>query len=148
MILRFVWVWMVNDMCALRRDTIYDIDNDELQFIWGMKAPDNITGEYCELYTTNDIEIAYYGKKDIYILLIETAYIFKNKSHELEYLEWLLKVFTDFMDINAYDKNYEYDLFMSDVRTINETQSIPELYVNFKIFVEGYRATYKECNNE
>lgn len=129
------------------REETYSLD--ELEFIWGMRSGEDLSGEAADLYTMNDIEIDYYGKKNAYLLSVETAYLFEDKDKEIKYLCWLLDRFTDFMDINGYEKDEPYMFFFSSATTMSEAESIPELYTNFRIFVEGYKALYsKENTNE
>lgn len=52
----------------------------DLQFIWGVKSWDDLTGCDANMYTMNDIEIDYDHNKNKYFLSIETAYLFKDKK--------------------------------------------------------------------
>ena len=92
----------------------------------------------------NDIDINYSREKKRYILSIETAYWFETQEGVVEYLQSLLKHFTKFMDEQGYDKNAEYRFWMSQPSLLLEEENIPELYTNFKIFVEGYTKVYIE----
>jgi len=92
----------------------------------------------------NDIDITYNRKSKLYYLGIETAYMFNKprKENECKYLKRLLEAFTKFMDGNNYSKDYDYCLFMTNPSTCDKAESIEELYMNFKIFVEGYCKAY------
>lgn len=112
------------------------------KFIWGVKSWDDLSGKDVNFYTMNDIDISYDRKDKIYLLGIETAYIFKDKNAECEYLKQLLNAFTNYMDINNLSKENDFMLFMNDTTINNTAKSIEELYINFKIFVEGFCKTY------
>lgn len=118
------------------------LENDDIKFIWGVKSWDDLSRSEANLYTMNDIDITYDKKNGEYMLGIETAYIFENHARECEYLKNCLDVFTKYMDNNGLKKNESYKLFMNDLCTNMETKSIEELYVNFKIFVDGF------CNQD
>ena len=113
----------------------------ELKFIWGVTSWDNIIGGSANFYTMNDIDVYYNRDTEKYMLSIETAYHFRDKATEVLYLEDLLKEFTEFMQQNDYNTNEEY-LFDFNQLQITEANSIPELYTNFRVFVEGYKALY------
>jgi hypothetical protein len=114
------------------------------KFIWGVKSWDDLSGADCNIYTMNDIDVTYNRESKLYMLGIETAYMFKEprKENECKYLKRLLEAFTKFMDDNNYSKEYDYCLFMSSSVIDDEAESIEELYINFKIFVEGYCKVY------
>lgn len=116
-------------------------NNCELKFIWGIKSSDGFKCD-ANLYTTNDIDICYDRKTKLYMLGIETAYTFKNKYDEVQYLQELLDYFTEFMEHNNYNTNEPYDFWMCEPVILIESDSISELYTHFKIFVEGYKALY------
>ena len=121
-------------------------DNDynmgSLKYIWGVKSWDDLTGKESNLYTMNDIDITYDRETKEYMLGIETAYIFKNKESECKYLRQLLDAFTKFMDDKNYSKDYNVNLFMINPANRNNAESIEELYINFKVFVEGFCKIY------
>lgn len=121
----------------------------EIKFIWGIKSYDCLVSGPANIYTMNDIDITYDRKTGLYELGVETVYMFdEDKIGEVKYLDGLLKAFTDFMTANRYSIDEPYTFFMSP--SINcEAESIPELYTQFRIFVEGYKAVYgKECEQE
>lgn len=118
------------------------LENDDMKFIWGVKSWDDLSSHGACIYTMNDIDIVYDKKEKKYMLGIETAYGFKTHAAECEYLQDCLKAFTKFMDDNGLEKNKPYPLFFSNPCTSMETESIEELYTNFKIFVDGF------CNQD
>lgn len=118
------------------------LEDDDIKFIWGVKSWDCLTGSDANLYTMNDIDITYDKKKKEYMLGIETAYMFKSHADECDYLRKCLDAFTNYMDDNGLQKNKPYMLFMSNPCTSMVAESIEELYVNFKIFVDGF------CNQD
>lgn len=118
------------------------LETDELKFIWGVKSWDDLSGHGACLYSMNDIDITYDKEKKIYMLGIETAYMFKSHAAECKYLQDCLRAFTKYMDDNGLKKNKPYMLFMSNPCTSMTADTIEELYVNFKIFVDGF------CNQD
>lgn len=116
--------------------------NDDIKFIWGVKSLDDLSGSDANLYTMNDIDIVYDKKKSEYMLGIETAYLFDSFEAECNYLVDCLNAFTKYMDDNGLKRNEPYTLFMSDTCTSMAAKSIEELYMNFKIFVDGF------CNQD
>ena len=123
--------------------------DDQLEFIWGIKSADDISGTEAGLYTLNDIDISYDKESKNYVLGIETAYVFENKREECKYLNRLLEYFTAFMEGKGYDKNYLFDFWMGEPTSKTVAKSIPELYTSFRLFVAGYNALYgkKEEND-
>ena len=114
-------------------------ETDDLKFIWGIKSWDDLTGEEANLYTMNDIDIIYDKKEKMYILGVETIYLFENHNSECEYLKDCLKAFTKYMDDSGLNKNEPYRLFMkNNPCTSTKAETIEELYTNFKIFVNGF----------
>lgn len=92
-----------------------------------------------------DIEVDYDKNSKMYLLNIETVYHFKNgKVGEVRYLEGLLNVFTDFMKHNGYEMNEPYNFWEMQSTSFWKANSIPRLYTNFKIFVEGYKKIYSD----
>jgi hypothetical protein len=123
----------------------YDYDpyeNEMIKFIWGVKSWDDLTGADACLYTMNDIDIIYDKNVKMYMLGVETAYLFKTYGDECQYLKDCLKAFTKYMDDNELSKNEPYRLWMSNPFTNMEAETIEELYTNFKIFVNGF------CNQD
>lgn len=118
-------------------ETEYD---DGLQkFIWGVKSRDDLCSEPACLHTMNDIDLIYSREKKLYVLSIETAYWFESSAGVAEYLQFLLKCFTKFMDEQRYDKNDKYRFWMSPSSLTFEGETISEVYTYFRIFVEGYQ---------
>ena len=120
-----------------------EYNNGHLKFIWGITSWDDLTGKDANLFTMNDIDIIYNRKSKLYMLGIETAWIFDGneeeiKEEECKYLRQLLDAFTKFMDDNGYLKDYGTCLYMRRPRLNDSAESIGELYFNFKVFVEGY----------
>ena len=118
------------------------LETDDMKFIWGIKSWDCLSPSDANLNTMNDIDITYDKEKKEYILGVETAYIFKSYADECQYLQDCLKAFTKYMDDNGLNKNEQYRLFMNNLCTNMTAETIEELYVNFKIFVDGF------CNQD
>lgn len=115
-----------------------------IKFIWGVMSNDDLTA-YKEpnLHTMNDIDITYNRKTQMYTLSIETAYVFESKKNEIDYLNCLLDVFTKYMIQHNFCQHEAYNLWMINPNLNFSAASIPELYTQFKIFVEGYKAVYQ-----
>lgn len=113
-------------------------EDDTLKFIWGVKSYDDLSEADACLHTMNDIDIVYNKEKKVYVLGLETIYMFDNFLAECAYLKGCLDSFTQYMDENGLSKNEPYRLFMSNGCTSIEAETIEELYTNFKIFVDGF----------
>lgn len=116
----------------------YLLETDDYKFIWGITSWDNLSGRDANIYTLNDIDIVYDKKEKVYFLGIETAYIFKSFESECKYLRDCLDAFGKYMDDNYLDKNTWLSLSENDTWGSMKAYSIEELYMNFKIFVDGY----------
>ena len=119
-------------------DDFNPYEDENLKFIWGVTSWDDLTGADANLYTMNDIHIIYDKNTKMYMLNVETAYIFETYGSECQYLQDCLKAFTKYMDDNGLNKNEPYRLLMSNLCTNMEAETIEELYTNFKIFVDGF----------
>ena len=122
----------------------YDNWVGDLEFVWGVKSYDCLVNCDANIYTMNDIEIDYDHNEKKYLLSIETAYVFKDKNAECEYLKDLLKCLEKYMDENKLEKNYSYNLFFSHPCINLKANSIPELYTQFRLFVNGYISLYEQ----
>ena len=120
-----------------------EYDCGDYKFIWGVKSPCGLCESPACLHTMNDIDIVYSRESKRYVLNIETAYWFNEREEDvIAYLQSLLNNFTKFMDSQKYNKNCPYRFWMSQPSRIFEAETIPELYTNFKMFVEGYKAVH------
>ena len=116
----------------------YTLETDDYKFIWGVKSWDDLSGADACMFTMNDIDIIYDKKNKIYMLGVETAYMFDTYEDQCRYLKNCLNAFTKYMDDNKLKKNEPYMLFMSNPCTRIKANTIEELYTNFKIFVDGF----------
>lgn len=114
------------------------LETDDFKFIWGIKSWDDLTGHDASMYTMNDIDITYDKENKVYMLSVETAYMFETHEAECDYLKDCLNAFTKYMDDNKLRKDKSYRLFMSNPCTSMKAETIEELYTNFKIFVDGF----------
>ena len=115
------------------------LETDDYKFIWGVKSCHDLTGHDASMYTMNDIDITYDKKNKVYMLSIETAYMFETYEDECDYLKDCLNAFTKYMDDNGLNKNEPYRLlFVSNPCISFKEETIEELYTNFKIFVDGF----------
>lgn len=116
---------------------------ERYEFVWGVLSYDSLTSGAPNIDTTNDIDIIFDRKKRQYILSIETAYVCKDGiKGEARYLRGLLDMFTKYMDEKGFDKNEEYGIFMISPKIDLKAATIPQLYTQFRIFVEGFCALY------
>ena len=140
--------WGYKSYCAKMKRKYPDWEDDEyncgsLKFIWAVKSWDDLTGKDANINTMNDIEINYDRDTDEYVLSIETIYTFQNgQIGEAEYLDKLLSDFTKFMIQNDYNVDEPYDFYSANIIDTWRADSIPELYTQFRVFVEGYKAIY------
>lgn len=126
-----------------------EYNSGDLKFIWGVKSRDDLSkSSVANMYTLNDATIVYNRRDKTYSLLIETAYWFDTKIDEVNYLENLLAKFREFMITNRYDTNFPYRFWMSPATANMLADTIPELYTEFRIFVEGYKVLYKINDND
>lgn len=120
------------------KNYISDTETKDMKFIWGIKSWDDLSGHEANLFTMNDIDVTYDKKRKKYYLGLETAYTFEEKMFESDYLRDCLDAFTKYMNNNGLSTNKQFSLFFNDPCTTCEAESIEELYMNFKIFVDGY----------
>ena len=104
----------------------------------GFKSCDDLTGQDTNLFTSNDIDIIFYLYKKEYVLGLETAYVFKNYDSECEYLRNCLNAFTYYMQKNSLNMTTYYYLHMKSPCIDMSAKTVKELYVKFKIFVDGF----------
>lgn len=129
------------------RDDEYNCD--ELKFIWGVKSWDDISSDEANLYTMNDLDIVFDRKRKEYILGIETIYSFaEGNKGEVVYLENLLDKFTEFAkENNCLPKDGELCLCSVESAQPWRAATISELYIRFKVFVNGYKSVVAHRNN-
>lgn len=133
--------WKIEDLYCKKMDKKYGdfaFETDDIKFIWGVKSWDDLSDHDACLYTMNDMDLTYDKKNKEYMLGIETVYMFEEYSDECEYLRNCLNAFTKYMDDNGLNKNQPFVLFMNNPCTSMRAKTIEELYVNFKIFVDGF----------
>ncbi|GAB6989502.1 hypothetical protein [Paenibacillus pini] len=109
-----------------------------LKHIWGTYGLNDTSGNNNSLYTANSIDITYDRDKKEYFLSVETAYMFGGRKGECEYLREMLQCFTEYMENNDLSKTFNKSIFFGSASVENSADSIEELYINFKIFVEGF----------
>ena len=109
------------------------------EFVWGVKASDDVFSGYADLYTMNDIGITYNRKTKKYSLSVETIYGFNSKKDRVNYYLSLLGHFKEYMLKNKLDTSTS--IFNSAKMTgyFNfAANSIEDLYSIFRINVLGY----------
>ncbi len=117
----------------------YTIETDDIKFIWGVTSY-NLNGTKANLFTINDIDITFNKKEKTYMLGIETAHYFETYEAECNYLQQCLSAFTKYMEDNHLKKNLPFILTFNTPCTFMTAETIEELYMNFKIFVDGFCA--------
>jgi len=153
--IQYGWIYHIKDYFVAREykrkypdyeDNSYNCGS--LQHIWGVCSGDYL-GSECHLYSMNDIDITYDRDTKLYSLGIETIYIFQgnSKENECRYLKGLLNKFTEYMDNNNLQKDFDIRLSLRSFGLKMEAETIGELYINFKIYVEGYCKVYEQENN-
>ena len=121
---------------------------EELKFIWGIKSADDLTSNEANLYTMNDLDIVFDRERNEYLLGIETIYSFaEGNKGEIKYLECLLDKFTEFVK----EKGHISAADNPSLCCIENTDpwragTISELYIRFKIFVNGYKSVVSEIS--
>lgn len=129
-------LWKREEDC----DSPLELENTDFKFIWGVKAPDDISGKpAADLNTMNDAELTYDKVRDEYILSIESIYEM-SEDNVVGYLQGLLKDFTEFMDKNHYNTGFvpSYsDIFSRELLDFCAFKSIREAYGTFKFVVDA-----------
>ena len=116
-------------------DQAFQTIEDRFDFVWGVSGPD----AEASLYTVNDIDIVYDTYDEVYMLELETAYFFKTKKDECEYLVNLLRKFAEWMDSQKISRNEKLAIWDGITFT---SRSIENLYAQFLCYVNGYCALY------
>ena len=111
----------------------------------GIKSWDNLTSKDANLYSMNDLDIVYDREKKEYMLGIETIYAFNDKEDEIKYLEGLLDKFTEYVRENKYITNQD-KMCLTYIESSEpwRAETISELYIRFKIFVNGFKSVFGE----
>ena len=115
--------------------------DDHTEFVWGIKSFYDLTGNECSKDTMNDFDIIYDNEKNLYIMALETAFVFEKPEYAKDYTREVLKEFTQFMNDNGLDTNYElelYEVFTQDCSMHGGYESIEKLYAVFKMLVNGF----------
>lgn len=146
---------LFSDRCSKRRSEHHSSSKDEheyreCEFVWGVKSSADLSKREASPYTMNDMELTYSASKQRYMLDVETAYWFDNREGEIKYLTSLLNEFTEYMVAQKLSTNGQYRFWMSTPSAPFEGETISEVYIGFKIFVEGYKAVHdlKQANDD
>jgi len=110
-----------------------------VKFIWGVTATDEMCATKANIYSINDIDLCYDRDTKLYMVGIETIYMFKNISSEIKYYQGLLDTFTKYMVENNY--NTDGSIYArASVRGYIQISgdSIEDVYSIFKIYMMGY----------
>jgi len=121
----------------------YQEIDDTYEFIWGIKSGDDISSvKEANNYTMNDFDVIYDKNKKIYLMSVETIYMFSNGlESEKKYVQSILDKFTGWMNSKEYDTTKGlslWDVFTDGKNITTEFESIEELYSCFKFLVIGY----------
>ena len=120
-------------------------ENSSMKFIWGLKSYDDLSSCDANLLTMNDFDLIYLKDEKKYILGIETAYKFKDKQSEKEYLQELLNKFTKWMQDNGFNTDSSlnsygdmFEVFTDGININSHFDTIEDAYRIFKLLVNGY----------
>ena len=124
------------DIKRCEDNCINECETKDMKFVWGLQSYDDLSkSNTANLYTMNDIDLIYLKDEKKYVLGIETAYLFDNKSGEYKYVKYLLNKFTEFMGQNNYDTSKELDVFLFNKMTfelINDLDGNREVEKNIR----------------
>ena len=123
-------------------------ENNDMKFIFGVMSWDDLSSATePNLLTMNDFDLIYLKDEKKYILGIETAYKFKDKQSEKEYLQELLNKFTKWMQDNGFNTDSSlnsygdmFEVFTDGININSHFDTIEDAYRTFKLLVNGYLA--------
>lgn len=121
-------------------------ENNDMKFIFGVMSWDDLSSATePNLLTMNDFDLIYLKDEKKYILGIETAYKFKDKQSEKEYLQELLNKFTKWMQDNGFNTDSSlnsygdmFEVFTDGININSHFNTIEDTYRTFKLLVNGY----------
>ena len=121
-------------------------ENNDMKFIFGVMSWDDLSSATePNLLTMNDFDLIYLKDEKKYILGIETAYKFKDKQSEKEYLQELLNKFTKWMQDNGFNTDSSlnsygdmFEVFTDGININSHFNTIEYTYRTFKLLVNGY----------
>ena len=121
-------------------------ENNDMKFIFGVMSWDDLSSATePNLLTMNDFDLIYLKDEKKYILGIETAYKFKDKQSEKEYLQELLNKFTKWMQDNGFNTDSSlnsygdmFEVFTDGININSHFDTIEDAYRTFKLLVNGY----------
>ena len=121
-------------------------ENNDIKFIFGVMSWDDLSSATePNLLTMNDFDLIYLKDEKKYILGIETAYKFKDKQSEKEYLQELLNKFTKWMQDNGFNTDSSlnsygdmFEVFTDGININSHFDTIEDAYRTFKLLVNGY----------
>ena len=118
-------------------------EEDNCEFIWGLKSYDDISKENEAGYNTmNDINIIYDKQTKKYTIGIETVYEFVDgEKGEKVYIQTILNKFTEWMKRNNYPTEMSVNLcsiFTMGLNINSEFDTIGDLYNCFKVYATGF----------
>ena len=121
-------------------------ENNDMKFLIGVMSWDDLSSATePNLLTMNDFDLIYLKDEKKYILGIETAYKFKDKQSEKEYLQELLNKFTKWMQDNGFNTDSSlnsygdmFEVFTDGININSHFDTIEDAYRTFKLLVNGY----------
>lgn len=116
-------------------------ETEDIKLIFGIKSWDCLNSCDVNLYTMNDLDIIYDKNSKKYLVSIESCYQWDNKDDTIIYLQSLLLEFTQYMNDNQLNTNYQisfYNIFNGSIGLDCTSDSIEECYSKFKFMVDGY----------
>lgn len=144
MIIRFfkaIWKF-IQELIQKAVDTVSDFDAT-MHIVNSPEEKDVLVWGAPLKHKTNDIEVVYRNSTKRYYLNLDTSWWFDTRKEEIEYLEELQREFLKFLKqrpgADEATKKFDYIFWMSNPGELFAAESIEELYVNFSLFVAGYK---------
>lgn len=111
-----------------------------LKYIWGVDL--SCPSKQTSFYDLTDMDIMYNRETNKYLLSVDCNTSPIDKGVCAKYLEDLLSAFNKFM--KTQDPFINIDIELSDliIGDITQADTLEELYLKFRIFVEGYKRVY------
>ena len=108
-------------------------------FVWGIKSPDDTTGEDADIFTKNDIDIVYNIEKDYFTLSIDTDYFFDSDADQKQYAADLLTELKHFMRNTGLDTHVLLSLDeMANYNLYSDFEDLETLYAAARMILLGY----------
>ena len=108
-------------------------------FVWGVKSPDDTSGQDADIFTKNDIDIVYNIEKDYFNLSIDTDYFFDSDADQKQYAADLLTELKHFMRNTGLDTHVLLSLDeMANYNLYSDFEDLETLYAAARMILLGY----------